>query len=42
MEMERMRHKERMKQRWVRVGEMGVEREVSSQQKSLLGNIKNP
>lgn len=42
MEMERMRRKERMKQRCVRVGEMGVEREVTLKQKSLLGSVENP
>lgn len=41
MESEGMRQEERMKQRGVRVGEMGLEREVTSKQKSLLGSSEN-
>ena len=36
-----MRHEQKMKQRWEWVGEMGVEREVTSKQRSLLGGSEN-
>lgn len=41
MERAGMRHEERIKQRWMRVGAMGLEREVTEKQESLLGISEN-